>query len=286
MEITIDPSSGFCFGVVYAIEMAEEMLDQYGKLYCLGDIVHNDAEVQRLRARGLVSITHEELQHLRDTFVLIRAHGEPPATYELALRNNIILIDATCPVVLKLQNRVKVSYTKEERIFIMGDPNHAEVIGLRGQIGGDAVVFMHPDEIDAMEKLPARVTLYSQTTKSRKKLRESALRLQKRGVEVTFHDTICSQVSNRDEELRAFSGQFDAIVFVSGKKSSNGKVLYQVCKETNPNSYLVSEPSELQPEWFEGKGRVGICGATSTPLWLMEAVRDSIHRMACLSKAG
>lgn len=275
LQVTIDQNSGFCFGVVYAIEMAEEILDERGYLYCLGDIVHNDEEVKRLEAKGLRVINHEQLIHLRDEKVLIRAHGEPPATYELALRNNIELVDASCPVVLKLQNRIKNSYDKNEKIYIYGKHGHAEVIGLLGQTNNQAVVFQGLEELD-IAALPDRLTLYSQTTKSTDKFYEIIDKLAGAGVQVDANDTICRQVSNRDKELRIFARQFDKVIFVSGSKSSNGKVLYNVCKETNPRTHFVSKAEDLRADWFAAGDKVGICGATSTPMWLMEVVRDKL----------
>ncbi|WP_092669768.1 4-hydroxy-3-methylbut-2-enyl diphosphate reductase [Hymenobacter arizonensis] len=275
LSVRIDPNSGFCFGVIYAIQMAEDLLDEQGYLYCLGDIVHNDEEVQRLEARGLRIICHERLAELRNEAVLIRAHGEPPATYQMAMENNLTLIDASCPVVLKLQNRIKSSYDKKEKIFIYGKHGHAEVLGLLGQTSGNAVVFENLDELLGHE-LPENITLYSQTTKSTNSFYNIKNQLEGRGYQVNANDTICRQVSNRDKDLRRFAAQFDQIVFVSGTKSSNGKVLYQVCLETNPQTHFISNVAEIQPEWFGPGQSVGICGATSTPMWLMEQVRDRL----------
>ena len=275
LSVRIDPNSGFCFGVIYAIQMAEDILDEQGYLYCLGDIVHNDEEVQRLEARGLRIICHEVFQQLREEAVLIRAHGEPPSTYQTALQNNLTLIDASCPVVLKLQNRIKTSYDKQEKIFIYGKHGHAEVLGLLGQTGGDAVVFESLPELLSHE-LPANITLYSQTTKSTDSFYRIKGELEQRGYQINANDTICRQVSNRDKDLRRFAAQYDQIVFVSGTKSSNGKVLYQVCKDTNPSTHFISKVEELRAQWFEPGQSIGICGATSTPLWLMENVRDAL----------
>jgi 4-hydroxy-3-methylbut-2-enyl diphosphate reductase len=275
LSVRIDPSSGFCFGVIYAIQMAEDLLDEQGYLYCLGDIVHNDEEVQRLEARGLRIICHEKLAELRNEAVLIRAHGEPPATYQMALENNLTLIDASCPVVLKLQNRIKTSYDKKEQIFIYGKHGHAEVLGLLGQTSGNAVVFENLDELLSHE-LPENITLYSQTTKSTNSFYNIKNQLETRGYQVNANDTICRQVSNRDKDLRRFAAQYDQIVFVSGTKSSNGKVLYQVCLETNPQTHFISNVAEIQAGWFRPGQSVGICGATSTPMWLMEQVRDRL----------
>lgn len=276
LRVHIDQHSGFCFGVVYAIEMAEEILDEQGYLYCLGDIVHNDEEVNRLTNKGLRIIDHEELKTLKDEKVLIRAHGEPPSTYELAINNNLTLIDASCPVVLKLQNRIKNSYDKDETIYIYGKHGHAEVIGLLGQTSNNAVVFQDINELD-LDTLPKNLTLYSQTTKSTDKFYEINDILREKGITVNTNDTICRQVSNRDKELRDFADKFDKIVFVSGTKSSNGKVLYNVCKEKNPNTYFVSNAEQVDPAWFNENDSVGICGATSTPMWLMEDVKNRLE---------
>ncbi|MGN7988081.1 4-hydroxy-3-methylbut-2-enyl diphosphate reductase [Pedobacter sp. 22226] len=277
LQVNIDKSSGFCFGVVYAIEMAEDILDNEGYLYCLGDIVHNDEEVERLTNRGLKIIDHEVLKNLRDEKVLIRAHGEAPSTYQLALENNLTLIDASCPVVLKLQNRIKNSHDDDEQVLIFGKHGHAEVIGLQGQTDGKAIVFQDLAELDNVE-LPAKFTLYSQTTKSTDKFYHIKDELLSRGYEVKANDTICRQVSNRYEELEDFVGHYDRIVFVSGKKSSNGKVLYDVCKKHNDNSYFISNVEELDQTWFNENDKVGICGATSTPMWLMEKVKAALEQ--------
>jgi len=276
LDVHIDQHSGFCFGVVYAIEMAEEILDDEGRLYCLGDIVHNDEEVKRLTQKGLIIINHDSLKDLKNEKILIRAHGEPPSTYELAIKNNLTLVDASCPVVLKLQNRIKNSYDKDETIYIYGKHGHAEVIGLLGQTRNKAVVFQDISELD-IPSLPKNITLYSQTTKSTDKFYEINEILKANGITINTNDTICRQVSNRDKELREFASKFDHIVFVSGTKSSNGKVLFNVCKEKNAHTYFVSSPEEVEQSWFTEGQSVGICGATSTPMWLMEKVRDRIR---------
>jgi 4-hydroxy-3-methylbut-2-enyl diphosphate reductase len=278
LQVNIDQQSGFCFGVVYAIEMAEEILEEQGYLYCLGDIVHNDEEVERLKKKGLKIITNEDLKSIHNEVVLIRAHGEPPETYKVALENNITLMDASCPVVLKLQNRVKNSFDNNEKIFIYGKHGHAEVIGLQGQTNNEAVVFQDLKELDDVE-LPEKFTLYSQTTKSTDKFYAIKNELIERGHQLTANDTICRQVSNRDEELRDFVKNFDKIVFVSGKKSSNGKILYDVCRQHNLNTYFVSSASELSPAMFDANDKVGICGATSTPMWLMEEVKQVLEKL-------
>lgn len=278
LKVDIDKNSGFCFGVVYAIEMAEDILSQYGQLYCLGDIVHNDEEVKRLEAKGLVIISHEELKEIRNANVLIRAHGEPPGTYQLAVENNLTLIDASCPVVLKLQNRIKNSFDKGEKIYIYGKPGHAEVVGLLGQTNNEAVVFQDVNELD-FHQLPESITLYSQTTKSTDNFYTIKQKLEESGIRVNSNDTICRQVSNRDKDLRAFAREYDKIIFVSGTKSSNGKVLYSICKEYNPNTYFVSNKEELDPKWFSTEDNIGICGATSTPMWLMEEVKTLLSAL-------
>jgi len=276
LRVSIDKDSGFCFGVVYAIDMAEEILEEEGYLYCLGDIVHNDEEVARLKAKGLRIIGHADLPNLKNEKVLIRAHGESPETYRIALENNITLIDASCPVVLKLQNRIKTSYDDREKILIFGKHGHAEVIGLQGQTNNDAIVFQDISELEDVE-LPAKFTLYSQTTKSTDKFYSIKDELLKRGYEVKANDTICRQVSSRYEDLALFAKQFDRIVFVSGKKSSNGKVLYEVCAKHNPQSYFVSDLDELSVEMFQENESIGVCGATSTPMWLMQQVKEKLE---------
>ena len=275
LSVTIDDNSGFCFGVVYAIEMAEDVLNDKGYLYCLGDIVHNDEEVNRLKNKGLRIINHEEFAQLRGENVLIRAHGEPPSTYQIAIQNNITLIDATCPVVLKLQNRIRNSHDKKETIFLMGKQGHAEVTGLMGQIKNEGHVFSDISELDGAD-IQQEITLYTKTTKSKAKFHETRKALEERGIKVNAHDTICSQVSDRDTELREFARSYDKILFVSGTKSSNGKVLYNVCKEQNPNTFFISKKEELDLSWFQPGDKIGICGATSTPMWLMEDVRQAL----------
>jgi len=275
LQVTIDGDSGFCFGVVYAIDMAEEILAEQGYLYCLGDIVHNDEEVERLKAKGLRIISHDDLPNLENEKVLIRAHGEAPETYKIALEKNITLIDASCPVVLKLQNRIKNSFDDKEQILIFGKHGHAEVIGLQGQTNNNALVFQDLAELDEAD-LPNAFTLYSQTTKSTEKFYQIKEELISRGYEIKAHDTICRQVSNRDKELPEFVKNFDKVVFVSGKKSSNGKVLYEVCRKYNSNTYFVSNVGELNSSMFAPGEKVGICGATSTPMWLMEEIKVAL----------
>ncbi len=290
MDVIIDQNSGYCFGVEYAIQMAEDEMEQSEKLYCLGDIVHNDKEVKRLTDKGLTIISHEDLKNLKDCKVLIRAHGEPPETYELALKNNIELIDASCPVVLKLQNRVRNSYekskTEDGQIVIYGKVGHAEVIGLTGQTKNEAIIITEEKDLEKIDfKKP--ISLYSQTTKStagfyrmkdliEKKIKEANNTDVVEGFDT--NDSICRQVSNREPQLKKFSDEHDVIVFVSGKKSSNGKALYETCRSVNPNSYFIEDENEVNPDWFHSAKSVGICGATSTPMWLMENVARFIKQ--------
>jgi 4-hydroxy-3-methylbut-2-enyl diphosphate reductase len=279
MQVTIDQNSGFCFGVLYAIQMAEDELEENGQLYCLGDIVHNNKEIERLTTKGLKIITHEELKQLKNTTVLIRAHGEPPETYKIAIENNLVLIDASCPVVLKLQHRVKTAFDLGTQILIYGEPGHAEVNGLLGQTKNQAIVIKNIHDLDKIDfSLP--VTLFSQTTKSTKEFYEIAEEIKKRQAQFKANDTICRQVSNRDVQLREFAQKFDVVIFVSGKKSSNGKVLHKVCESVNPRSYFISDAQELNPDWFENCQTVGVCGATSTPMWLMEEVAEIIRNQS------
>ncbi len=295
MKVTIDKNSGYCFGVEYAIQMAEDEMETGDVLYCLGDIVHNSMEVKRLHDKGLRIIDREQMKELRDCKLLIRAHGEPPATYELALQNNIELIDASCPVVLKLQNRVKHAFDKiqEEngQVVIYGQVGHAEVIGLAGQTHDEAIVITNEDDLSKID-FSRPISLFSQTTKSTQGFYNMKERIEehlhKVNPEVNLehmldaNDSICRQVSNREPQLRKFVHEHDVIVFVSGKKSSNGKALFSVCQSENPRSYFIENETELNPEWFEGAGTVGICGATSTPMWLMENVASYIEQLPML----
>jgi 4-hydroxy-3-methylbut-2-enyl diphosphate reductase len=274
-QVNIDSNSGFCFGVVYAIEMAEDYLDEFGSLYCLGDIVHNDKEVQRLENKGLKIIDHEELRSLKDSTVLIRAHGEPPETYRIALENNIELIDASCPVVLKLQNRVRNAYDSKAQIVIYGKPGHAEVNGLIGQTQQEAILITTEDDLDKID-YSRPVQLFSQTTKSTSGFYKMKALIEQQANEFKMNDTICRQVSNRDVQLRNFATEHDIILFVSGKKSSNGKVLFEVCRSVNPRTYFISDIDELENDWILHDDKVGICGATSTPMWLMENVAEAV----------
>jgi 4-hydroxy-3-methylbut-2-enyl diphosphate reductase len=286
MEVTIDVNSGFCFGVVFAIQMAEDELNQSGSLYCLGDIVHNNMEVERLEAKGLKIIDHEAFAQLKDTKVLIRAHGEPPETYRTAIENNIELIDASCPVVLKLQNRIRNGYEHlgEGQIVVYGKEGHAEVNGLVGQTNGKAIIVESFEDLDKLD-YSRPIQFFSQTTQPtdgfRKMRAEIERRILERGDEnmlpLESNDTLCRQVSNREPQLRDFAAAHDLILFVSGKKSSNGWVLYNVCKEVNSNTYFISSWDEVNSDWFASESRIGICGATSTPMWLMEEIATNLR---------
>lgn len=291
MQVTIDKNSGYCFGVEFAIKMAEDEMENSDQLYCLGDIVHNDMEVKRLREKGLIVIDREQLAELSDCKVLIRAHGEPPETYKMAIENNIELIDASCPVVLKLQHRVKAAFDKMERengqIVIYGKKGHAEVIGLTGQTLEKAIVVMEDADLEKID-YNKPITLFSQTTKSTKGFYELSQKIEERiknskgeltQLDFNANDSICRQVSNREPQLQKFAKENDVILFVSGKKSSNGKALYQVCLSENPRSYFIENETELQAEWFNSEDKIGICGATSTPMWLMEQVKNSLETM-------
>ncbi|MDG1279520.1 MAG: 4-hydroxy-3-methylbut-2-enyl diphosphate reductase [Algoriphagus sp.] len=289
MEVTIDKNSGYCFGVEFAIKMAEDEMEHSEKLYCLGDIVHNDMEVKRLSEKGLVVIDREQLGQLSNCKVLIRAHGEPPETYKTAIENNIELIDASCPVVLKLQHRVKNAFDKMEReegqIVIYGKKGHAEVIGLTGQTLEKAIVVMEDSDLEKID-FTRPVTLFSQTTKSTKGFYEISKKIEERikaskgeltELDYNSNDSICRQVSNREPQLQRFAKENDVILFVSGKKSSNGKALYQVCLNENSRSFFIENETELDLEWFSKNDKVGICGATSTPMWLMEQVKEHLE---------
>lgn len=291
MEITIDKNSGYCFGVEFAIKMAEDEMESSDKLYCLGDIVHNDMEVKRLSEKGLVVIDRDQLQQLSDCKVLIRAHGEPPETYKMAIENNIELIDASCPVVLKLQHRVKTAFDKMEKengqIVIYGKKGHAEVIGLTGQTLEKAIVVMEDKDLEKID-FSKPVTLFSQTTKSTKGFYELKSKIEERiqaakgalsEIDFNANDSICRQVSNREPQLQKFAQENDVIIFVSGKKSSNGKALYQVCRNENLRSYFVENETEIDPSWFKSEDKVGICGATSTPMWLMERIQRHLSAL-------
>ena len=282
IQIEIDEGSGFCFGVTTAIKKAEEELAQGKPLFCLGDIVHNGMECERLLKMGLVTINHDEMRQLHDVKVLLRAHGEPPETYELARKNNIEIIDATCPVVLQLQKRIKAQYGEGKggasQIVIFGKKGHAEVLGLVGQTDSKAIVIESFDEVTKLD-FSRDIYLFSQTTKSLDEFHRIIDYIQSHiDKNATFRsfDTICRSVANRMPNISSFAKKHDLILFVCGRKSSNGKVLFNECLRVNPNSHQIEDPREIQPEWLEGIKTVGICGATSTPRWLMEQCRDAI----------
>ena len=280
VQIEIDNGSGFCFGVTTAIKKAEEELAAGKTLYCLGDIVHNGMECERLKQLGLVTINHEEMKQLHGVKVLLRAHGEPPSTYEMARENDIEIIDATCPVVLQLQRRIKKQYDAcpEAQIVIFGKPGHAEVLGLVGQTESKAIVIANVEEVKRLD-FTRDIYLYSQTTKSLDEFHRIIEYIQEHiSPDATFKsfDTICRQVANRMPNISAFATRHDLVLFVCGRKSSNGKVLFNECKSVNPNSHLIEGPEEIKKEWLDGVRTIGICGATSTPKWLMEQCRDAI----------
>jgi 4-hydroxy-3-methylbut-2-enyl diphosphate reductase len=291
MVVEIDEQSGFCFGVRNAVEIAEKALLGGEKVYSLGPIVHNDMEVERLSALGLVSVTHKEFARLKDCKVLIRAHGEPPETYKIAEKNNIKIIEATCPIVKKLQSRIRETVTTSRKckgqVVIFGKPGHAEVVGLLGQTSGEGILVSGPDDLKKID-MTKPVCLYSQTTMSVRdySLIADMIRAGMREKNASYpdtllkvHNTICGQVSNREPHLKAFAREHDVIIFVSGRESSNGKMLYSVCKSVNPNTYFVSSTEEIDRKWFEGKKTAGVCGATSTPKWLIERIRDMIREI-------
>ena len=283
LQIEIDNGSGFCFGVTTAINKAEEELAKGNILYCLGDIVHNGRECGRLRRMGLITINHEEMERLHHAKVLLRAHGEPPETYCLAQRNNIEIIDATCPVVLQLQRRIKQQCDRnpDAQIVIFGKPGHAEVLGLVGQTKGKAIVLAHFEDVAQLD-FSRDIYLYSQTTKSLDEFHRIIDYIQQHispsAVFQSF-DTICRQVANRMPNVSAFAGQHDLVLFVCGRKSSNGRVLFDECLRVNANSHLIEGPEEIDSSWLKNVNTVGICGATSTPKWLMDQCRDAIERM-------
>jgi len=282
MIVEIERHSGFCFGVVSAIQRAEKELQNGETLYCLGDIVHNSAEVERLAKRGLHVISHDEFSKLSDCKVLIRAHGEPPETYAIAKKQNIALIDATCPIVLKLQQRIRDGYEEMQKIngqiLIYGKPGHAEVVGLEGQTDHCAIVIDDENELQPID-FSKPIRLYSQTTKSKEgyeKLQQNICQKLTKNADFIAFDTICGQVANRTKELHEFCRKHQLILFVSGKNSSNGQYLFDLCKRANPNTRFISDVSELQTDWFKTVNSVGICGATSTPMWLLEDISKQI----------
>jgi 4-hydroxy-3-methylbut-2-enyl diphosphate reductase len=291
MVVEIDKQSGFCFGVQNAVEIAEKALSRGEKVFSLGSIVHNDKEVERLSALGLASINHDEFRKLKNCNVLIRAHGEPPETYRTAEKNNIAIIEATCPIVKRLQSKIKETWLKTKegngQVVIFGKPGHAEVVGLLGQINNEGILVSEPGDLQKID-VTRPVYLFAQTTMSVKEYSNFTDIVRSKMVENEIPDpdknliinkTICGQVSNREPHLKAFARKHDTIIFVSGRESSNGKMLYSVCKNINPDTHFVSSPEELEKSWFKGKNSVGICGATSTPKWLIENIRDIISNI-------
>lgn len=290
IDIEIDEGSGYCFGVTTAINKAEEELSVGGSLYCLGDIVHNDSECKRLKGKGLITIDHDALHTLpTHTRVLLRAHGEPPSTYALAQERGIDIVDATCPVVLQLQRRIKQVYAEpgNAQIVIYGKPGHAEVLGLVGQTDGTAIVIENPEEADMLD-FSRDICLFSQTTKPLEGFRQVVDYINSRirpEAKFRYFDTICRQVANRLPNVSRFAARHDVIIFVCGQKSSNGHVLCEACRRVNPATYRVDSPQDIRSEWFsDNVNSVGICGATSTPKWLMELCREHIHEMLSTNK--
>ena len=288
MKVEVDEKSGFCFGVDLAVKKAEEEILKSGKVYCLGQIVHNDMEVKRLEDMGMITINHDDLKTLKDVTVLIRAHGEPPETYEIAKTNGINIIDASCPIVLKFQKRVIKAHNEDEQqnqVVIYGEKNHPEVIGLSGQIGYQAIVVEKIEDLDKID-LSKPVKLFSQTTKpasSYKKIADSLSEKMSSTIETVslkINNTTCGQVSGRDQNLIEFSKTHDVVIFVGGKKSSNAKTLYELCKNVNGRTFFISEIEDLKKEWFTKNDKVGVCGATSTPRWLMDKTKESIENLA------
>ena len=283
VKVEIDNGSGFCFGVTTAIKKAEEELAKGNTLYCLGDIVHNGQECERLKKMGLITINHEEFAQLHNAKVLLRAHGEPPTTYEIAKSNNIEIIDATCPVVLRLQKRIKQEYdnhngNQNKQIVIYGKNGHAEVLGLVGQTHGEAIVIENLSEVNRLD-FSKDIRLYSQTTKSVDEFWQIVEYIKEHiSPEATFEyaDTICRQVANRMPNIRNFAANHNLILFVCGRKSSNGKILFHECKQVNQNTYQIDQPEEIDPTWLKNAYSIGICGATSTPKWLMEECKKVI----------
>ena len=281
MEVKIDDNAGYCFGVVKAIGAAEEELERSGRLYCLGDIVHNSAEVERLRRKGLQVIEHADMEHLAGSTVLIRAHGEPPSTYAAATLRGIHLIDATCPIVLALQRRIRQGYEEMKalngQVVIFGKPGHAEVTGLNGQTDGTAVIVSHPDETSAID-FSHPIRLYSQTTRSREDYRCLIANIEGcNPVDFIAYDTICNQVAHRAQQLETFASAVEVLLFVAGEGSSNGRYLFEYCRKIQPCTYFIGSAIEVRDEWLAGVDKVGISGATSTPRWLMEEVADYLR---------
>jgi 4-hydroxy-3-methylbut-2-en-1-yl diphosphate reductase len=273
LSVDIEQSSGFCFGVENAIKLAEGNLEKYSQIYCLGQIVHNEEEINRLKEKGLNITEHSNLDKIKDSKILFRSHGEPPRSFQVAEKNNNQVIDATCPIILKFQKRIQKSFLQDENIYIFGKPEHPEIIGLQGQVNNKAVVFDDISKLD-LKSIPSSITLYSQTTMPLNKFKEIVAFLNSNGVIVKVQDTICRQVSNREIRIKKFCSKYDKILFIAGKNSSNGKVLFQICKNVNSKSRFISSVDEIDKKWFDKNDKIGICGATSTPKWLLEKVKN------------
>ena len=278
LEINIAKNSGFCFGVTNAITKAESALNETGTLYCLGKLVHNEEEITRLKNQGLEIIKHDDLKRIKNSVVLFRAHGEPPESYNHAKVNNNKIIDASCPTILKIQKLIKEAYMNNENIYIYGKHNHPEIIGLNGQINNKGVIFENISELD-IDELPDELTLFSQTTKDINNFLEIAEYLKNKGINVKVRNTICKKVYNRQKELKDFASGHNKILLVAGRDSSNGRVLFDECKNINPNSYFISSVSEIKKDWFQRNDSVGIYGATSTPMWLMQDVKNYLRSL-------
>ncbi|UCH13049.1 MAG: 4-hydroxy-3-methylbut-2-enyl diphosphate reductase [Bacteroidales bacterium] len=278
LKIEIDENSGFCFGVTNAINKAEEVLDHNHELYCLGELVHNEEEIARLQKKGLKIIHNYELKNIKNTKVLFRAHGEPPESYKLAEKNNNNIIDASCPTILKIQKLIKEAFQNNENIYIYGKHNHPEIIGLTGQVDNKAIVFEDINELK-LRTLPEKLTLFSQTTKDINSFYEIVDFLKQNGIDVKVQNTICRKVYRRQKDLKDFAESHDKIILVAGKNSSNGKVLYNECKKINPDSYFISSVQQINKQWFKKNESIGICGATSTPMWLMKEVEKSLKSL-------
>ena len=299
MKVEIDTGSGFCFGVENAVTIAERALEEGERVYCLGSIVHNDAEVERLTGKGLITVGRDEYLTMRDCKVLIRAHGEPPSTYEIAARNNIQIIEATCPIVKRLQARIRSAWSQSRedggQVVIFGKEGHAEVVGLLGQTLGEAILVTGEKDLGKID-FTKKVILFSQTTMSNEDYDRLAVEIRQRIAGavtadeainmLTVNRSICGQVSNREPRLKRFCSSHDVIIFVSGKESSNGKMLFNVCQNKNRNSHMISTPEVLSIEWFRGAESVGVCGATSTPKWLIESVAHAIEKIGEKLKSG
>lgn len=272
LKVEIDPQSGFCFGVIGAINKAEQILNNNEELYCVGEIVHNDEEVNRLKNKGLIFISYDEFKKLKNKKVLFRAHSEPPESYEIAKKNNLEIIDASCPIITVIKKKIKTSINNNEDVYIYGKHNHPEIIAINGYVDNKLIVFEKYEELD-LQKLPKKITLYSQTTQSLDNFNLIIKKLKEANINVNVKDTICRQVSNRGPKITDFCQKYDKIIFVAGTNSSNGKVLYNICKKSNDKCFFISSVEQIKPEWFIKNDKVGISGATSTPLWLMEDVK-------------